>query len=139
MKKLLLTLIASFLLQFLSIAQEIEWQNTIGGNESEQFNSIAQTSDGGFILGGYSSSNISGDKTENSNGLKDYWIVKTDSLGNIQWQNTIGGSGEDLLQSVIQTSDGGYILGGKSSSNISGDKTENFIGTFDYWIVKRIL
>ncbi|MBK8875495.1 MAG: T9SS type A sorting domain-containing protein [Bacteroidetes bacterium] len=136
MKKLLLTLIASFLLQFLSIAQEIEWQNTIGGNESEQFNSIAQTSDGGFILGGYSSSNISGDKTENSNGLKDYWIVKTDSLGNIQWQNTIGGSGEDLLQSVIQTSDGGYILGGKSSSNISGDKTENFIGTFDYWIVK---
>jgi hypothetical protein len=76
-------------------------------------NLVAQTvSDGGYILGGLSTSNISGDKTENCNGDYDYWIVKTDSLGNIQWQNTIGGNGDDQLSSVIQTSDGGYILGG---------------------------
>jgi hypothetical protein len=47
-------------------------------------------------LGGSSSSNISGDKTENMVWVvNDYWIVKTDSLGIIQWQNTIGGSGYD--------------------------------------------
>ncbi|MBK8415884.1 MAG: hypothetical protein IPL22_16125 [Bacteroidetes bacterium] len=77
------------------------------------------------FLGGTSYSNISGDKTENSNGGYDYWIVKTDSLGVIQWQNTIGGSDKDELLSIVQTSDGGYILGGFSDSNISGDKTEN--------------
>ncbi len=62
---------------------------------SDYFTSIAQTADGGYILGGISSSNISGDKTENSNGDWDFWIVKTDSLGVIQWQNTIGGNDKD--------------------------------------------
>ena len=98
--------------------------------------SIIQTTDGGYLLGGYSYSNISGDKTENSNGYEDYWIVKVDSIGTIQWQKTIGGSLNDNLISIIQTSDGGYIIGGISSSNISGDKTENSNGDVDYWIVK---
>ncbi|HNU34943.1 MAG TPA: hypothetical protein PKN75_15255, partial [Bacteroidia bacterium] len=117
-------------------AQEIEWQNTIGGDSLDELYYIQQTVDGGYILGGSSSSNISGDKTENGNGNKDYWIVKTDSAGDIQWQNTIGGNGEDLLCSIQQTIDGGYILGGTSGSGISGDKTENSIGLNDYWIVK---
>ena len=135
MKKHLLTLIASFLLPILSNAQVIEWQNTIGGSLGDDLRSISQTSDAGYILGGYSRSNISGDKTENSNGGYDYWIVKTDSLGIVQWENTIGGSGDDYLVSVTQSSDGGYILGGYSNSIISGDKTENS-NSFDYWIVK---
>ncbi len=114
----------------------IQWQNTIGGNDDDILNSIQQTADGGYILGGWSESNISGDKSENTNGVRDYWIVKTDATGNIQWQNTIGGSTGDLLQAIQQTSDGGYLLGGWSNSNISGDKTENSIGGTDYWIVK---
>ncbi|MBK9638385.1 MAG: hypothetical protein IPO63_11410 [Bacteroidetes bacterium] len=77
--------------------------------------SIDQTTDGGFILGGKSVSNISGDKTEVNLGAYDFWIVKTDSLGNIEWQNTIGGNSEDHLNSIQQTTDGGYILGGYSS------------------------
>ncbi len=117
-------------------AQEIEWQNTIGGNNTDQLYSIQQTSDGGYILGGVSISDISGDKTENSQGDYDYWVVKLDSTGNIQWQNTIGGSGYDQLYSIQQTSDGGYILGGYSNSGISGDKTESSQGDYDYWVVK---
>ncbi|MFI5219670.1 MAG: T9SS type A sorting domain-containing protein [Bacteroidia bacterium] len=117
-------------------APGIEWQNTIGGSEGDILQSIQQTTDGGYILGGYSHSNISGDKTENINGNFDYWIVKTDSLGSIQWQNTIGGNHTDRLYSIQQTADGGYILGGYSGSYISGDKTENCIGNWDYWIVK---
>jgi hypothetical protein len=139
MKKYLLILFASSLLPILSIAQVIEWQNTIGGSEWDELASIDQTSDGGYILVGSSLSNISGDKTEACQGLQDYWIVKVNSFGIIQWQNTIGGTAVDLLISVSQTTDGGYILGGCSLSNISGDKTENSIGNYgysDYWVIK---
>lgn len=84
----------------------IQWQNTIGGSADDQLYSVQQTADGGYIVGGYSYSNISGDKTENSwNNTSDYWIVKTDASGNIQWQNTIGGSGSDELsqQSIVNS------------------------------------
>jgi hypothetical protein len=116
----------------------IQWQNTIGGNLDDALRSVQQTTDGGYIIGGTSNSNISGDKTENSNGDDDYWIVKTDSIGNIQWQNTIGGSNDDWLFSIQQTSDGGFIIGGTSWSNTSGDKNENIVGMGgnDFWIVK---
>jgi hypothetical protein len=114
----------------------IQWQNTIGGSLRDILTSVQQTDDGGYILGGYSDSNLSGDKIENSNGNNDYWILKIDGAGNIQWQNTIGGSDKDQLYSIEQTIDGGYILGGISMSNISGDKTENCYGTEDIWIVK---
>ncbi|MFN8321029.1 MAG: T9SS type A sorting domain-containing protein [Chitinophagales bacterium] len=117
-------------------AGNIQWQNTIGGDGGDVLQSVQQTTDGGYILGGYSSANISYDKTENPMGGSDYWIVKTDALGNIQWQNTIGSSGAEELHSVQQTTDGGYILGGFSGSNISGDKTDNCNGGWDYWIVK---
>lgn len=117
----------------------IEWQKTIGGSGIDKFTSIIQTSDGGYFVGGYSISNASGDKSENNTGAIDnfdYWVVKLNSVGNIEWEKTIGGDIEEQLHSVWQTSDGGYILGGHSSSNISGDKTENSKGGSDFWIVK---
>ncbi|MBL0052467.1 MAG: hypothetical protein IPP29_13625 [Bacteroidetes bacterium] len=113
----------------------IVWQNTIGGSGDDLLYSITAASDGGYILGGWSSSNTSGDKTENCNGYNDYWVVKIDSLGAIVWQNTIGGSGSDELNSITSSPDGGYVLGGWSRSNISGDKTENCNGANDYWVV----
>lgn len=114
----------------------IQWQNTIGGDSADGLSLIEQTTDGGYLIGGFSSSNISGDKTQNSYGGYDYWIIKTDSSSNIQWQKTYGGASDDFLGSIKQTTDGGYILGGSSISNISGNKTENCIGYRDYWIVK---
>ncbi|AFL81146.1 hypothetical protein Aeqsu_1663 [Aequorivita sublithincola DSM 14238] len=114
----------------------IIWQKTIGGSDTDFSTAFETTSDGGYIIGGYSTSNISGEKTENSNGAIDIWIVKLDASGNIMWQNTIGGSGDDYLISIKQTSDGGYIVGAGSDSDISGDKTENSRGGLDYWILK---
>ena len=64
--------------------QNILWENTVGGNNDDLLRSISHTLDGGSILGGYSHSDISGDKTENSLGLNDYWIVKLDSTGGIE-------------------------------------------------------
>ena len=122
----------------------VQWQKIIGGDELDYFPTIKQTTDGGFIVGGSSLSNISGQKTDNSKGSVDYWVLKLDSLGNIMWQKTIGGGSPDYLETVEQTIDGGYILGGYSESNIGGDKTEHRIGYepnvysgyADYWVVK---
>jgi hypothetical protein len=115
---------------------QIQWNKSIGGNLDDFLVSMTQTSDGGYILGGYSISSASGDKTENNRGSYDYWIVKISSSGDIQWNKTIGGGSIDYLQSIRQTIDGGYILGGYSNSNISAEKTQNTRGSFDYWIVK---
>jgi hypothetical protein len=130
----LLLLLASFF--GFSQAPEIEWQKTIGGKGNNNLSSIRQTSDGGYILGGYSDSGFSGDKTGNARGLNDYWVVKLDAAGKVQWQNSIGGSGDDILSFIQQTSDGGYILGGSSISPVSGDKTETSLFYNDYWVVK---
>ena len=138
-KKIILILVGFCFLFSEAFGQiEIEWQKTIGGNKDDFLTSIEQTLDGGYIIGGYSESDSSGDKTEGSIGASvnyDYWVLKLDSSGNIQWQNTIGGTDDDELSIVSQTSDGGYILGGSSYSNISSDKSENNVG-LDYWVVK---
>ena len=136
-----INLFVLFVLGFISFsltAQDpnILWQKTLGGNGEEILRNIEETSDGGMIIGGTSNSNISGDKTENSRGGNDYWIIKLNSSGNIEWQRTIGGNGEDNLATIHQTLDGGYIVGGSSDSEISGEKMENSQGNLDYWILK---
>ncbi|HNA57974.1 MAG TPA: T9SS type A sorting domain-containing protein [Chitinophagales bacterium] len=118
-------------------APAIEWQNTIGGTGYDFLNTISQTSDGGFIMGGYSASGIGGDKSEDNWGGDDYWIVKLNADGTIAWENTIGGGNFDRLYSVEETADGGYILGGQSLSGGGwGDKSESNMGGYDYWVVK---
>lgn len=115
---------------------EIEWQNTIGGNGEEKIRAMEPLSDGGYICAAYSASGISGDKTEPCLGDFDYWVIKLNSSGEIQWQNTIGGDAEDVLRGVYSTPDGGYICGGYSKSSISGDKTEPSQGYHDFWVLK---
>ncbi len=113
-----------------------QWDKDFGGDQLEYLKSIKQTNDGGYILGGSSYSGISGNKSQNSNGYFDYWIVKIDSVGNFKWDKSFGGSLNDNLMEVRQTSDGGYILGGYSESGISGDKTQDVWGDEDFWVVK---
>lgn len=112
------------------------WQKTIGGLGSDILNTLQQTIDGGYILGGLSYSGISGDKTEAVRGGGDYWVVKLNATGVISWQRTLGGNDIENLYSVRQTADSGYVLGGYSRSNISGDKTENCRYNEDYWVIK---
>ncbi|MFV8324853.1 T9SS type A sorting domain-containing protein [Flavobacterium sp. ZS1P14] len=131
-----------------------QWQKTIGGSGQDELITAFQTRDGGYILGGSSSSNPSikkknpnekssldvkpdlYGKSEKSRGNMDYWIVKLDKEGVVQWQKTYGGEYTDLLRSMGQTKEGGYVLGGYSNSPQSGDKTDGNIGIGDYWIVK---
>lgn len=121
----------------------LDWQKSIGGSGSDLLQSVSMTSDGGFILGGVSSSlgmtkegKKDGDKIDACRGGNDFWIVKLNAKGDQQWQKTIGGIGQENLQSIQQTKEGGYIIGGSSDSNKSSEKTSNCFGNMDYWIIK---
>lgn len=109
------------------------WEKSFGGTWSDNTPMIQETTDGGVIVAGESSSN-DGDVSGNNGGSSDYWIIKLDINGNIIWQNCLGGSSTDVAYSIEQTTDGGYIVAGKSSSS-DGDITGNN-GNYDYWVVK---
>ena len=115
---------------------KIQWDKTIGGGDLDNLKSVIQTSDGGYALIGESFSNISFEKTENSRGLSDFWLVKLDGMGNIQWDKTVGGSGTEYIDHIEQTNDGGFILAGSTDSDASGEKSENSRGYVDYWVVR---
>ncbi|MER2996816.1 T9SS type A sorting domain-containing protein [Pontibacter populi] len=121
---------------FYSKAQQIEWDKTYGSSGLDNFQSIAQTSDGGYILGGTSGTSVGGDKSATPVGGSDYWIVKINAAGEKKWDKVFGGLFADNLAIVLQTEDGGYILGGESASDISGDKSEASKGYFDFWIIR---
>jgi hypothetical protein len=116
----------------------VEWQKLLGGSDWDIGYSAQQTVDGGYILLGRSSSNTSGDVTGTNHGTTDYWVVKLDETGAIAWQKLLGGNGNEEGFSVQQTSDGGYILAGFSSSSASGDVTGTNHGLYswDVWVVK---
>lgn len=113
-------------------APVIQWQKSFGGSGIEEASAVAQTTDGGYIAAGFTQSN-NGDVIGNHGG-KDIWIIKTNPSGSIQWQKTLGGSGDDEATGLAKTSDGGYIIAGYTKSN-NGDVSGNH-GLEDAWIVK---
>ncbi|UOQ51720.1 T9SS type A sorting domain-containing protein [Hymenobacter cellulosivorans] len=113
-----------------------QWDKTFGGSYRDELTVMRPTREGGVILGGYSTSNISGDRTQASPGYGDYWVVKVDAAGNKQWDKAFGSSGNGLLKALQQTPDGGYLLGGEAESIADGDKTQVGNGDYDYWIIK---
>jgi len=96
------------------------WTRTIGGEGLDQGRSAQQTHDGGCIVVGSTSSAGAGGT--------DAWLIRTDSLGDTLWTETLGGAGEDYAHSVWETRDGGYVLGGYTSSYGAGDD--------DLWLLK---
>ncbi len=124
--KYFLSLPSLFTFAFLGISMFIaqpsyaQWAATYGGNFSDWASSIQQTSDGGYIVAG---------STE-SFGAEggDFWVLKLDSVGNIQWQKTYGGNDEEQANSIQQTGDGGYIVAGWAESFGAGHE--------DCWVLK---
>jgi len=114
----------------------IEWDRTFGGPLLENCYSVKQNSIGYYLLGGFSMSNAGGDKTEDSQGAFDFWLLYLDQDGNKIWDKTLGGSSNDVMQNVFQTNDGGYLMAGHSMSLPSGDKQSDNQGLNDFWVIK---
>lgn len=116
------------------------WEKRFGGSGLDFCKSVLPTSDGGYLIGGDSRSNKSGDKSEDRKGNYDYWIIKIDTNGNKLWDKTFGGEGNDNLETMLLSLDGGYLLAGQSNSKKSGDKSEEVrrdeYHNDDFWIVK---
>ncbi len=98
----------------------MQWNKTYGGAEADWIHSLIITSDGGFAFVGETSSFGAGSR--------DFWLVKTDSDGNIEWSRTYGGEDLDFGESLVQTLDGGFVLAGNTKSFGAGGH--------DVWLIK---
>lgn len=104
----------------ISVDGDIIWEQTFGGLEDDGGRDIIQTMDGGFLAVGYTNSEGAGGS--------DFYVVKVNSSGGEEWTQTFGGSGIDQCNSIVEGSDGGYILCGSTSSMGAGNS--------DIWMVK---
>lgn len=113
--------------------QNVAWTFNFGGSGDDSARSIIETSDGGFAILGMTNS-TDGDLSFKSLNVNDYWLVKLDANGGLQWQKTYGGSKDDQGQQLIQTTDGGYAITGYAMSD-DGDGSNNE-GFHDNWILR---
>ena len=114
---------------------QIEWENNIGGvGEDEQF-SIIQTQDGGYFLGGFSTSPVSSDKTEDAIG-SGFWTVKLSADGEIEWQNTIEETAATGWSMCCRTRAASIFWVGLHFPGISGDKESTSFGFWGFWAIQ---
>jgi hypothetical protein len=97
----------------------MQWNRTYGGTDWDVALALVQTSDGGYALAGWTMSFGAGNR--------DYWLVKTDAAGNMQWNKTYGGTDYDEAYALVQTSDGGYALAGYTISFGVGSSNDSWL------------
>ena len=115
---------------------DVLWDESFGGTNDDILLGVRQTAEGGFVLGGFSASAPGGNKTAPHYGGGDFWLVRLDAGGNDVWDRSFGGENADVLYAVQQTSDGGFILGGVTTSGVSGNKTSAGLGNEDAWVIR---
>ncbi len=140
-KRLLLGLILALLINIPTIAQVSKpikvWDLRYGGDTRDTDVNTIRTSDGGFLLTGSSLSGISGNKTTPNQGDDDWWVLKLDGSGNIVWDFNFGGTAEDGFEAgATETSDGNFVLAGRTRSGATADITSASFGRNDILVVK---
>lgn len=112
-----------------------QWQKTIGGSGVEQAVGILPLASGGFLISADTNSAISGTKQSESFGAMDYWVVQLDPQGNVQWEQSYGGLGDDHIKALFP-SPRGYVFIGESYSPASGNKTTDSHQQGSLWLVE---
>lgn len=113
---------------------EVDWLRNFGGTNADFGRSVKQTLDGGFIVAGYTKSND--EDVSNNYGEEDFWILKLNALGELDWEKNYGGTLNDLARQIQLTQDGGYVVIGSTNSDdtdVSGNPGTN---VYDYWVIK---
>ena len=110
------------------------WERNLGGMGSEWAWGLDATIDDGLVVCGRTNTGNGSGDVSGTNGGIDFWLVKLDSDGQLEWENTYGGSSNEVPYSVTQTPDEGFVLAGYSQSS-DGDVVDNY-GDWDYWVLK---
>ncbi|UCA61239.1 T9SS type A sorting domain-containing protein [Chryseobacterium rhizoplanae] len=109
-------------------------QLTLGGKGLDEVEKMIPTRDGGALLGIYSRSSVSGSKKTENFGEGDYWIIKVSKDNKVEWEKNFGGKGDDHVRTMALTANG-YIIGGESRSERSGNKTVGIQEGTDLWLI----
>ncbi|ALR30736.1 secretion protein [Chryseobacterium sp. IHB B 17019] len=109
-------------------------QIILGGKGLDEVEKMIPTKDGGALLGVYSRSTIGGSKKTENFGEGDYWIIKLNKDGKVEWEKNYGGKGDDHLRTLALTSTG-FLVGGESRSERSGNKTVGIEEGTDLWLI----
>ncbi|WP_111959322.1 T9SS type A sorting domain-containing protein [Chryseobacterium lathyri] len=109
-------------------------QSILGGKGLDEVEKMIPTKDGGALLGIYSRSGVGGTKKTENYGEGDFHIIKLDKNCKVQWEKNYGGTADDHLRTLALTSNG-YVIGGESRSEISGNKTVGIEEKTDLWLV----
>jgi len=109
-------------------------QSIFGGKGSDEVEKMIPTRDGGALLGIYSRSTVGGSKKTENFGEGDYWVIKLSKDGKVEWEKNFGGKGDDHLRTLALTSEG-FLIGGESRSERSGNKTVGIEEGTDLWLI----
>jgi hypothetical protein len=109
-------------------------QLVLGGKGLDEVEKMIPTKDGGALLGVYSRSNAGGSKKTENFGEGDYWIIKLNKDGKVEWEKNFGGKGDDHLRTLALTSTG-FLIGGESRSERSGNKSVGIEEGTDLWMI----
>ncbi|RRQ49941.1 hypothetical protein DZC72_04980 [Maribacter algicola] len=111
---------------------DVEWRGYFGGTNNDRSHAVVRSQDGGFVMAGFSESNDF--DISNPGGSYDFWLVKLDNTGTMEWERSFGGTGIEISYDIDNTLDGGYVVVGNTFST-DGDITASK-GESDFWLVK---
>ncbi|OSY88682.1 PKD protein [Tenacibaculum holothuriorum] len=116
----------------------LEWSKTFGGSKDDRGSDIVQTSDGSFVVLGFSES--SDNDVTNNAGNRDYWVAKITPNGNLLWQKSFGYTGNDYGTRLTKTKDNGFLITGvldvSASGGLGNSRSSRRHAGGDFWAIK---
>lgn len=114
----------------------VQWKKCLGGSQDDLLWAVELSDDGGYVVAGQTSSDDGDVSGKHSPGIpsSDFWVVKLNNAGIIQWQKCYGGDYNEIAKAIHRAPDNGFVIGGTSTS-ANGDLS-CFAGAEDFWVIK---